>query len=287
MRDWRAAVRERLASLRLDPHQESDVVEELALELEERHGRALREGRSAEGADELVSRELASESFAAEIKAALAAPAPRPAADAGLAEAGGLFSGFGEDLRYAFRLLVKSPMFTLAAVASLGLGVGANTTIFSLVNEVLLSPLPVQEPGCLVSIFTTDAKNRERFQGFMGTSYLNYRDYREQTAQVFSGVAGSIGVPLSLTSGGPPEQIFGELVTGNYFDLLGVRAAAGRTFSFAAVEDEQLSAHPVVVLSDGCGSAASARARPSSAPRSRSTDSTSPWWEWLRPASAA
>jgi predicted permease len=251
MRDWRAAVGERLTSLRLEPHQESDVVEELALELEERHGRALREGRTEEEADALVSRELASESFAAEIKAALAAPAPRPASDAGLAETGGLFSGFREDLRYAVRLLVKSPVFTLAAVASLGLGVGANTTIFSLVNEVLLNPLPVQEPSRLVSVFTTDAKNRERFQGFMATSYLNFKDYREQTAQVFSGVAGSLFVPLSLTSGGQPEQINGELVTGNYFDLLGVHAAVGRTFSFAAVEDEQLSAHPVVVLSDG------------------------------------
>jgi macrolide transport system ATP-binding/permease protein len=251
MREWRAAVRERLTSLRLEPHQETDVVEELALELEERHARALREGRTVEEADAVVSRELASDSFAAEIKAALAAPAPRPSPDGGLAETGSFFSGFREDLRYAVRLMVKSPVFTIAAVASLGLGVGANTTIFSLVNEVLLNPLPVQEPSRLVSIFTTDAKNRERFQGFMATSYLNFKDYREQTPQVFSGVAASIFVPLSLTSGGQPEQINGELVTGNYFDLLGVRAAAGRTFSFAAVEDEQLSAHPVVVLSDG------------------------------------
>src|SRR5436190_664958 len=83
------------------------------------------------------------------------------------------------DVRAAARLGVKSTLFTLAAVASLGLGVGANTTIFSLVNEVLLHPLPVHEASRLVSVFTTDAKNRERFQGFMATCYPNFRDYRE------------------------------------------------------------------------------------------------------------
>jgi predicted permease len=251
MREWRTVVRERLAPLRLDPHQEADVVEELAQELEERHARARREGHTEDEADALMSREVGSGSFSAEIRAALASPAARTAPDAGLAESGHLFSGLREDLRYATRMLVKSPLFTLAAVASLGLGVGANTTIFSLVNEVLLHPLPVQEPSRLVSVFTTDAKNRERFQGFMTTSYPNFRDYREQTGHVFRGAAASLFVPLSLTSGGTPEQVFGEVVTGNYFDVLGVRAAVGQTFSFTATEDQQLGAHPVVVLSDG------------------------------------
>ena len=82
-------------------------------------------------------------------------------------------------------------------------------------------------------------------------SYPNFRDHREQAGHVFSGAAASLFVPLSLTSGGQPEQVFGELVTGNYFDVLGVRAAVGGTFSFTAAEDQQLGAHPVVVLSDG------------------------------------
>src|SRR5205814_2100144 len=84
-----------------------------------------------------------------------------------LTASGGLLRGLREDVRYAARLLVKSPVFTLAAVVSLGLGVGANTTIFSLVSAVLLHPLPVPEPSRLVSVYTTDAKNRARFQGFM------------------------------------------------------------------------------------------------------------------------
>ena len=159
--------------------------------------------------------------------------------------------GIGEDAIYAARLLAKSPIFTLTAVVSLGLGVGANTAIFSLVNEVLLSPLPVREPRQLVSVYTTDAKNRGRRQEFMGTSFPNFRDYREQTADVFNGVAGALETPVSLTSGGQPEQVVGEIVTGAFFDVLGIRAAVGRTFSFTAAEDEQLGAHPVVVISDG------------------------------------
>ncbi|HUG54634.1 MAG TPA: ABC transporter permease [Vicinamibacteria bacterium] len=251
MRDWRQAVQARLAPLGLEPHQAVDVTEELALELEERHARAVREGHTEEEADALVRGELLSESFSAEIRTALQSPPPRPAPDAGLGQAAGLLGGLREDVRYAARLLVKSPVFTLAAVASLALGVGANTTVFSLVNQVLLNPLPVQEPSRLVALYTTDAKNRGRFQEFMTTSFPNFRDYREQGAAVFSGVAASVFTPLSLTSGGDPEQVPGELVTGNYFDVLGVPAAAGRTFSFTASEDEQTGAHPVVVMSDG------------------------------------
>src|SRR4030095_4537064 len=98
MFDLRHAVRERLAPLRLDPHQESDVVEELTQELEERHARAVREGRSAEEADAVVRREPGSESFTSEIQAALKAPVTRPAADGGLTESsGGPFRGLRED----------------------------------------------------------------------------------------------------------------------------------------------------------------------------------------------
>src|SRR5450432_652469 len=213
MPDWRRAVGERLSSLHLDPYQEADLVEELGQELEERHARALREGHTAEEADAFVRRELAATSFTAEIRAALGSPASPPAVDEGLAGgSGNVFSGLREDVRYAIRLLAKSPGFTLAAVLSLGLGVGANTTIFSLVNEVLLHPLPVQDASRLVSVFTTDAKNQARNQGFLTTSFPNYRDYREQGGRVLSGATAYIFTPLSLTSGGEPEQVFGEVV---------------------------------------------------------------------------
>src|SRR5215813_4010672 len=106
MPDFRRAVGERLAPLRLEAHQEADVVEELAQELEERHARALREGQSVEEAEAVVRREIGSSSFSAEIRAALGPPAAPAAPDGGLSPAGGsLLSGLGDDLRYAARLL--------------------------------------------------------------------------------------------------------------------------------------------------------------------------------------
>jgi hypothetical protein len=92
----------------------------------------------------------------------------------------------------------------------------------------LLNPLPIHEPARVVSFFTTDAKNKDRFQSFLTTSYPNFKDYREQSGQVLSGMAATQFVPLSLTSGGEPQQIFGEMVTGNYFDVLGVRPPSAR-----------------------------------------------------------
>src|SRR5438045_4229880 len=172
MPDFRAAVRARLASLELDPHQEVDVVEELAQELEERHARALREGSTLAEADDRIRRELGTPAFAAELRAALPAPTPVSPPDAGLAPGRGRVSfGLREDLRYAARLLVKSPLFTLAAVLSLALGVGANTTIFSLVSEVLLNPFPIQDSQRVVPVFTTDAKNKDRCHAFVQMSY--------------------------------------------------------------------------------------------------------------------
>src|SRR5947207_8587396 len=177
MHDFRAAVRERLSSLDLEPDQEADVVEELAQELEQRHARALREGEVVADAEDWIRRELGTPAFAAELRAALPAPTPASPPDGGLAPGRGRVSfGLREDLRYAARLLVKSPLFTLAAVLSLALGVGANTTIFSLVSEVLLNPFTIQDSQRVVSVFTTDAKNKDRFQGFMQMSYPNFRD---------------------------------------------------------------------------------------------------------------
>lgn len=253
MPDWKRIVRERLSALRLAAVREEEIVEELAGDLEERYQRALRDGASPQEAERLALAELDdSELLAREISAAQQPLPPRPEPDHGLTTRRGgttaMLTDFVQDLRYAVRMLVKSPLFTAVAVLSLALGIGLNTTIFTLVNALLLNPLPVEDPSTLVAQFTTDTKNTARFQSFMGTSYPNYQDHREQNPS-YSGLAGYQGVALSLSSNGEPEQIFGELVTGNYFDVLGVKTVAGRTFSFSAAEDKQLGAHPEVVLS--------------------------------------
>jgi predicted permease len=154
-----------------------------------------------------------------------------------------------QDFRYGVRLLARTPGFTLAAVLSLALGIGANTTIFTIINAVLLNPLPVADPAQLVSVWTTDARNRGPLAAFLQTSPLNYRDYRDKN-RVFSGLAAHQFVPLNLSGGtGEPQQVFGEIVTGNYFDVLGARPLAGR--GFLPDEDATPGAKLVCVLGYG------------------------------------
>ena len=156
-----------------------------------------------------------------------------------------------QDLRYGARLLLKTPGFTLIAALSLALGIGANTTIFTLINAVLLNPLPVEDPSQLVSVWTTDELNRSGGFGFgfLQTSPMNYKDLRDKN-EVFSGIAAHAGLPLNITGGtGDPQQVFGEIVTGNYFSVLGAKPAIGR--GFLPDEDQKPGAKLVCVLGYG------------------------------------
>lgn len=145
-----------------------------------------------------------------------------------------------QDLRYGVRMLAKRPGFTLVAVLSLALGLGANTAIFSLVNTLVLRPLPVRQPEQLVAL--NNAGGNQMFSNF---SYLNYRDLRDRN-DVFSDLLGYRILPLSLSHDGVNERRWGYEVTGNYFAALGVQPALGRLLS---VEDDRTpGAHPVVVI---------------------------------------
>jgi predicted permease len=149
-----------------------------------------------------------------------------------------------KDARHGVRLLIKSPVFTIVAVLSLALGIGANTAIFSVINAFILAPLPVEKPSGLVSVFTTDQKN----PGPLPTSDLNYRDYRDNN-DVFSGLIGYTAWGATWTRDEETKQLFVEPVSGNYFDLLGVKLALGR--AFFAEEDKGPGSGPVAVLSYG------------------------------------
>jgi predicted permease len=150
-----------------------------------------------------------------------------------------------QDVRFAWRLLVRHPAVTLVAVVSLALGIGANTTVFTLVNAILLNPMPVRDVSSLVMIGTSEVRNGAPVH-LEGTSRLNLDDLRAQNT-VFSGVTLMGFAPVALSGIGEPEQVLGQMVTGNYFDVLGAPIAAGRTF--LPEEDAQLGAHPVTVLS--------------------------------------
>jgi hypothetical protein len=154
-----------------------------------------------------------------------------------------------KDIRFALRTFGRSPAFTAAAVLSLALGIGLNTAIFTLINTLFLNPLPVDRASELVAVYTVDAKNSSPFGNLLQVSYPNYKDFRDSNT-VFTGLA-AYSFPLGVTvSIGPsPEQLFCEMVTGNYFDVLGVRPARGRFFG--PQDDRVPGASPVLVLAYG------------------------------------
>ncbi|MEP7273816.1 MAG: ABC transporter permease, partial [Acidobacteriota bacterium] len=152
---------------------------------------------------------------------------------------------FIQDLRYGARMLLKQPGFTLVAVLTLGLGIGANTAIFSLINTVLLRPLPIAQPDQVVTLnFGTPGRGV-----FPLIGYPEYKDYRDRN-QVLAGLAAMGMAPVGLSNNGINERIWGLHVTGNYFSLLGVGAVLGRVI--APEDDLNPGAHPVVMLSYQC-----------------------------------
>ncbi len=153
-----------------------------------------------------------------------------------------------QDVRYGVRMLLKRPGFTLVAVITLALGIGANAAIFSLVNAALLRPLPVAEPGQIVSL--NNVSDNRMFQRMFATfSYPNYRDFRDRN-ESFSGLIAYSFSPLSLSHDGINERLWGYVVTGNYFEVLGLNAALGRLITPA--DDQLPGAHPISVISYKC-----------------------------------
>jgi predicted permease len=147
------------------------------------------------------------------------------------------------DLRYTIRRLMQRPGFTLVAVLTMALGIGANSAIFSIVNAILLRPLPVESPGELVEIYSQEGDEEP-----VPNAYPDYLDIRGRD-DLFVGVTGYTMDLLSMDVGDRSEVVMGEAVSGNYFELLGVPAARGRTF--IPGEDDAPGAAPVVVISDG------------------------------------
>jgi predicted permease len=147
-----------------------------------------------------------------------------------------------EDLRHSLLTLIKHRGFALAAILSLALGIGLNTTIFTFINAIFLQPLPVQGLDQLASVVTLDA----RLPGYLGCSYPNYEDYRDHN-QSFSSLLLYASIRGSLTDLGDPQPLTFQIVSGNYFDGLGVQPAVGR--GFRAEEDTAAGVQLVAVIS--------------------------------------
>jgi putative ABC transport system permease protein len=151
------------------------------------------------------------------------------------------------DVRYGVRVLLKSPGFLIAAVLSLALGIGANATIFTMINTVFLQPLPVEKPSELMYVYGTDTNNTNSlFGAFLPISYPNYRDYRAQNAVFVDLATYTFPQAVSLGGGEKPLPVNVQVVSGNYFSLLGVRPELGRTF--LPEEDKDTGASAVAVL---------------------------------------
>src|SRR5262245_5216607 len=149
-----------------------------------------------------------------------------------------------QDVRFAIRSAFRNPALTSVIVISLALGIGANTTIFTLINAVFLRPLPVKDPVRLVQVFTVMPKS----SAFQTISLPNYRDFRDNVKE-FSGLLAFQGIGANLAGGTEPVATGGQLVTGNYFQVIGVDAALGRTIT--PEEDAAPGASPVMVISAG------------------------------------
>src|SRR6266481_5546668 len=154
-----------------------------------------------------------------------------------------------QDVRYGLRMLGKNPSFTAIAVLTLALGIGANTAIFSLLNQVLLRRLPVRNPEELVMLKSPGPKRGHVWSDGDESEIFSYPLYKglAKSSSVFEGALARFQFAANIASRGQTDRGSGELVTGNYFDVLGVRPALGRVLTPA--DDDVQGAHPVLVLS--------------------------------------
>jgi predicted permease len=246
MPDWKSLVRERLKPLRLNATAESDLTEEIAEHLEDHYRELLSGGTSEEEAYQKAISELDDMyPLRAELERSQLM-AKNEAVPAGDARPGNFTDDLWRDLRYAVRTMRKSPVFTAVAVLTLALGIGANTAVFTIINTLLLNPLPVEKISDLAALNTTQSKKTAQSGDLQAISFLNLKDFRERT-RAFSSLSGhSNPMAVTMTDKAEPRRVFMELVTDNYFETLGIHPSLGRFF--LPDEDTKPGAAAVVVL---------------------------------------
>ncbi len=243
MPNFKGEIRKRLAALDLAPTREGEIVEELSQHLEDQYEQMLSRGASEEEAYQAVLLELKQNDFLErELKRVERRVRPEPILMR-TENKSNILGDLGQDLRYGLRMLAKNPGFTTIAVIALALGIGANSAIFSVVNTVLLRPLPYKSPERLVMVWEEAAH-----LGFPKNtpSPANFLDWRSQNT-VFEAMAAMVERSFNLTGVGEPERFDGRRVSANLFGLLGVDAQLGRTFR----PEEDQPGSRVVILSHG------------------------------------
>jgi predicted permease len=241
--NWKQIAREHLAVLRLPPRREIDIVDELALHLEAVYDDALNDGLSEAEAEARALESYDWRLLECELSRAeqpLAMRMLKPSSQTIEHKRGMRMESFLQDLRFGARMLVKNPGFTLIAMLTLALGIGANTAIFSVVNTVLLRPLPYKDARQLVAVWEVRLTGDQAM--FSPAEFL---DYQAQN-QSFTEMAAYRFMKFTLTGQGEPEQLDALIVSANFFSLLGVSPERGRIFQ---PEDGRAGAPRVVLIS--------------------------------------
>lgn len=223
--DWRQHVRAHLPPLGVAPEREIEIVEEIAVQLEGAYERARREGATPDHALARANEEVPDWSALARVLQQIEHAPPRGAVAGD--PAASILTGWGADVRYACRVLARAPGFVTAALCTLGLGIGAVAIIFSLVDGIVLKPLPIHEPSRVVLARSLTGTGDE-----MSLSWLDFLDIRAR-ARSFESLAAWRGGPANLTGLGRPRRIMVRQVTWNLLRVLGVAPVIGRDFTDA------------------------------------------------------
>lgn len=229
---WLGKVRMRLRALRESENVHREIAEERQFHVDQRTEENIRRGMTPEEARRKAEQQFGNSGYIKDLSWDV--------------RGGGIVEKLWQDLRFGARQLRESPGFTFVALASLALGIGANTVIFSLISTMLLRPLAIRDPGRVFAIHQGKQTDPSYSQA---VSYLNYKDIRDRN-QGLSGLAVYRFDPVNLSHDGISERVWGYLVSENYFDLLGVKPFLGRTF--LPEEGSKPNAHAVLVLSHGC-----------------------------------
>jgi predicted permease len=248
MPDWKSEIAKRLAGLRLPPEREAEIEEELSQHLEDRYEDLLAGGAPEEAAQRSALEELSgSELFARELRQ-VERRAPVEQVVLGQARRRNVIADLWQDLRYGARVLRKQPGFTAVALLTLALGVGANTAIFRLIDAVRLRALPVPEPQQLMEVRIADMTGARGFFASWHPAITNpvWEQVRERQ-QALSGVFAWGAEEFNLGTGSDVRRARGLWVSGEFFNVLGVRPALGRVFS--AADDVRGCASAGAVLS--------------------------------------
>jgi predicted permease len=243
MPEWKEEIRRRLANVGLEPTREAEIVEELAQHLEDRYSELLAGAATDEQAYRAALAELSESELLARELRQVERPAMQQPVVLG-ARRKNMIGDMWQDLRYGLRSLRKNPGFTTIAVITLVLGIGANTAIFSVVNGVLLRPLPYPEPERLVIVCATSLQASQEKLPLCEADFL---DWKSQN-QIFKSLAAFSTNRFNYTGGDYPERIDGAWVTADFFSTIGVQPALGRAF---LPEEDQPQAPQTVVISDG------------------------------------